>query len=152
MMQFLRPALIVALGGTAWGVFFPSPVAAARCCLARPPTLNEQFVLADAAVLAKWHAGEEPANGSPGSTLYEVVQVPRATANAVKRRDRITVHQFCNAKKGSLALILGFRSNQGSIEWCVPLEVDTVLYNYVVRAPPRDAAGRERVLYYLDFL
>ncbi len=151
-MPFQRLTLLIVLGCAAWGVFNPGTVEAAPICLGPRPTLNEQFVRSDTAVLARWLSGEEPAEGSPGSTVFEVVQVPRAGGQPVKRRDRITLHPFRNAKKGSLALILATRSKQASTEWSAPLEVDTVLYNYIVRAPARDAEGGERLLYYLGFI
>jgi hypothetical protein len=150
MSPFLRQTLLVVLGCATISV--PRSATAARYCLVPPPTLNEAFVRSNTAVLARWVSGEEPADGLPGRSVYEVIQVPRAGARALKPHDRITVPHFRNGKKLTFALILGAMSKQASVEWSAPLEVDSALYNYIVRAPARDADAGERALYYLDFL
>lgn len=154
-MAFLRRVLCIVLACAAAGIVSPRAVSAWPVCgIGSSPTLHEQFAQSDFAVLAMWLSREAASEGAKGSTLYEVLQVRRTPGDGdgVQRGDKFTVPQYHDANKGRFALILGTRSKKGGIEWSPPREVDSVLYNYIVRAPSRDADARERLLYFMNLL
>jgi len=114
--------------------------------------LNEQYVRSDVAVLAKWTAADVPGDGSQGNTSYQVVQVSRGAAIGIEKGSTIRTRPYRPRIAGQLALILGTRSRGGTIEWGLPREVNSEFFNYIVRAPARDAEPGERLLYYLPYL
>jgi hypothetical protein len=152
--QFKKGVLIAVFVTAAGTVHLVGPAAACPVCPVAEhlPTLHQQYARADAAVLAKWIAGEAPGEKSPGSTLYRVLQVPRGAGPGIERGATITLETYHPPKNESLVLLLGKRSADGFLEWSPARDVDSVLYNYIVRAPARDAEPGERLRYYLEYL
>ena len=152
--QFQKEVLVAVFAAAAGMAPFAGTAAACPVCPAveHRPTLHEQYARADVAVLAKWIAGDLPGGKPSASIAYRVLQVPRGAGSGLERGAAITVETSESVKKESLALLIGKRSGDGVIEWSAPREVDSVLYNYIVRAPARDAEPQERLRYYVEYL
>lgn len=135
-------------------VFSVFPVAVQACpfCSAPSLTLAEQFSKADAAVLVQWVGGEMPKAEQPGSTLFEIVQAPRAPFKSLEKGKKITLERYRAGKKGDLALLFGSKTKGEAIEWGAPLDVTENSFKYIVEAPGPDTPPEKRLVYFLKHL
>lgn len=130
------------------------PVSAPACpfCSAPTLTLTEQFSKADVALLVKWVGGEMPVKESIGSTVYEIVQAPKASFKSLEKGKTLTLERYRAGKKGDLAMLFGSKTKGEVVEWGSPLEVSEAGFKYVAVAPPPEAAPEVRLAYFLNFL
>src|SRR4029079_5770452 len=105
-------------------------------------TLAERFAAADSVVLAKWESAVPAADSNPGSTTFEIVQIPRSSDKNLAKGMRITVDKFHPGKRGRLALVWRSQTADRKMAWQVPLESNSRRYSYILRAP-RIGADRE---------
>ncbi len=97
--------------------------ARSQVCISYPnPTLAEQFADANSAVLAKWVDAVPSDGDDPGSTTYEIFQIPRSSFGSLAKGMRITVAKHHPGKEGQLALVLGKGTSANTLTWQVPAE------------------------------
>ncbi len=127
-------------------------VALACCpfCSAPSLTLTEQFSEADAVVLVQWVGGEPSTEVDPGTTEFEVLDIPRNKGIKLTKGKNLKVPRYRAAKKGDMYVLMG---RQGAkFEWDTTLPVTAKSYEYMSKAPSPDIATRKRLEYFMKFL
>lgn len=123
-------------------------------CSAPSLTLAEQVAQSDAVALVQWAGGTKADEKSPGTTIYQVVQVVKQPAGnkaaAVAKGDKIELTRYRAGKPGDLFLLMGTLGTV--LEWNSPLEVTETSFNYIVQAPSPEADPGKRLAYFLKFL
>lgn len=125
-------------------------IVACPFCSAPSLTLTEQFSEADAVVLVKWLGGERSTQVDPGSTNYEILDIPRNKGVKLAKGKNIELPRYRAAKEGDLYVLMG---RQGaSFEWDTTLPVTKHSYEYMSNAPSPDLATVKRLEYYMKYL
>ena len=153
-MKAIRPILLSMLAGSSvtFAVWQAPPACAIPPSMTPDPTLAEQYANAGSVVLAKWVESVSPNGDSPGSTTYEIFQIPRSSTKALAKGMRITVAKHHPGKPGQLTLVLGNGPSVENLTWNVPVETSRRRYNYLLHSPPMRAAAHERLSYQIGYL
>lgn len=140
------------LSGTALLFSVTCVAASLSCpfCSAPSLTLTEQFADADAVVLVAWKGGKQATDTDPGSSKYQVLEVPRNKGVEVKVGETIERPRYRAASEGDLFVLMG--SQGSSLEWNTALPVTKDSYAYMSKAPSPDLPTTKRLEYFLKFL
>ena len=143
-LALLAVALTLSLG---------SARAACPFCPATAPTLSEELARADVVALGKWMTTVKPAGELAGRTTFEVLQVVKSPGDTLKAGGDVAVPRHVAGREGDLFLLTGFAAeNLSGVEWDPPRGVTETAFQYVVRAPSREAVPEKRLPYYLKYL
>lgn len=119
-------------------------------CPSVSKTIAEQVAESDAVVLVQWVDGTKAEGKSPGSTVYEVLQVVKTPDSEVAKGARITLDRFRTGKKGDLFVLLGSKAN--AIDWGSPIEVSEASFGYMAQAPSPEQPTQKRLEFFMKFL
>jgi hypothetical protein len=117
------------------------------------PPLSDQVSRRDVVALGKWTAAVKPAGELAGRTTFEALQVVKAPREGLKRGQRIDLPRFVAGREGDLFLLTASAAdNLAGVEWDAPVPVTETAFQYVARAPSREAPAEKRLPYYLKYL
>jgi hypothetical protein len=122
-------AATVTLAVLAAVIVAPRPAVSCPLCPNPSITLAEQLEQFNVVALTQWVDGAKSEEKKAGSTTYEIVQLVRGEASAIKKGERVALSRYRAAKKGDLFLLMGNRTK--TIEWGSPLEVSETSFNYI---------------------
>ncbi len=145
-------ALVSTLGLTLVCLTLPAPLVGCPFCTPKP-SLSDQIAQSDEAYLVRFVRGEPGRDFDPGSGTYEVLQVMKPDATALKKGGQITLAQFQGAKAGDLFLLTGKRIG-GDVKpyWNALAEVSQPAFDYLLHAPPAESSRATRFKYFRAFL
>jgi hypothetical protein len=154
-MRAIRPIILSFLFGTA--LILPTGsctlvCAGPICVCPDTSTLAEKYARSDAMVLAKWVSAEPAENAKPGSTTFEIVEVVKSPDGRASAGMRVRLEKFCAGEPDKLVLLMGHGATIEMLKWNLSLEAGPAVGDYIVLAPPPDAAPGEQASYYFDYL
>ncbi|MFK7820221.1 MAG: hypothetical protein AB8G99_15980 [Planctomycetaceae bacterium] len=126
--------------------------AAACCpfCNAPSLTLAEEFTEADIVALVRWKGGEKATDIDPGSSKFEIVEIPRNQGVKIDKKKLIELPRYRAASDGDLFVLMGTQNEK--LEWNTTRAVSKEAYAYMSGAPSPDESTTERLKYYLKYL
>jgi hypothetical protein len=132
---------------------FRGVLAACPFCPSTAPTLSEELARADIVALGKWMSTVKPAGELAGRTTFEVLQAVKSPGDTLKAGGEVAVPRHVAGREGDLFLLTGFSAdNLSGVEWETPRAVTETAFQYVVRAPSREAPAEKRLAYFLKYL
>jgi hypothetical protein len=122
-------------------------------CPRTDSTLSEKLAESDAACVVKFLDSKQGEELSMETTRFEVVKLMRPGLD-LKEKSQFTTPFGVTGREGDLFILIG-QMKEGSIEWNLPIPVDSELlteFIYLKNAPAPELPANERLPYFLKFL
>jgi hypothetical protein len=125
-------------------------IAACPFCPSVSITLAEEVAQADAVVLVQWVRGTKPTESSKGNTTFEIKQIHQNFKNRFAPGDKLVLPRFYSGLVGNLFLLFGEKVLV--IDWCRPIEISELSFNYMAQSPSPEIPTVKRLQYFAKFL
>lgn len=151
--QFISRMRRIALIGALCVSLVTAPVLACPFCDAPSTTFSEQLSQAQSVVLVKWNGANkpDPLTFTNGSTTFKALEIYKHKAVEIAKNQDVTMPHYQSGESGDLFWMLG-SVTEGKHNWAPPVPMSRECWEYIIKAPSRDANTSERLKYYLNFL